>query len=69
MAQNWNFNLEFKFEFFSVSSIIIYIDWRKWANTHFKKTIQHFAPFPKIIRKCPSFETRFYQNRVIKKII
>ena len=26
---------------------------RKWANAHFKKTIQHFAPFPKLIREMP----------------
>ena len=40
---------------------------RKWANAHLKKTIQHFAHLFKLIRKIPFFETRFSQNRVIKK--
>ena len=34
-----------------------------------QKKIQHFAQFPKLIRECPSFETRFSQNRVNKKKI
>ena len=28
---------------------------RKWANAHFKKTIQHFVIFPKLIREMPLF--------------
>ena len=28
---------------------------RKWANAHFKKTMQHFALLPKLIRKMPLF--------------
>ena len=28
---------------------------RKWANAHFKKTIQHFTLFPKLIREMPLF--------------
>ena len=44
-----------------------YFNRRKWANALFKKTIQHFAQFPKLIREMPIFETRFSQNRVIKK--
>ena len=28
---------------------------KKWANAPFKKTIQHFAQFPKLIREMPFF--------------
>ena len=28
---------------------------RKWANTLLKKTIQHFAPLPTLIREMPIF--------------
>ena len=28
---------------------------RKWANAYFKKTIQHFALFSKLIREMPLF--------------
>ena len=28
---------------------------REWANAPFKKTIQHFAPLPKLIREMPLF--------------
>ena len=28
---------------------------RKWANAYFKKTIQHFALFPKLIREMSLF--------------
>ena len=41
--------------------------WRKWANVPLKK-IQHFAPFSKLIKEIPFFETQFSQNQVIKKI-
>ena len=34
MVQNWNFNLEFQFEFLSISPIIIYIN-----NYHFSNQI------------------------------
>ena len=37
---------------------------KKLAFAPFEKIIQHFAPLPKLIRKCPSFESRFSQNRV-----
>ena len=30
----------------------------------FKKTIQHFALFPKLIKEMPIFKTQFSQNRV-----
>ena len=28
---------------------------RKWANVPFKKTIEHFAKFPKLMREMPIF--------------
>ena len=31
------------------------ITWRKWANAPFKKTIQHFAQFFKLIKEMPLF--------------
>ena len=37
---------------------------KNWPLTFLKKTIQHFALFPKLIREMPPFETRFSQNRV-----
>ena len=47
---------------------------RRWLDTWnhgkilafapFKKTIQHFGPLPKLIRKMLLFYTRFSQNRV-----
>ena len=30
---------------------IIFQKWRKWANDIFKKTIQYFSLFPKLIKK------------------
>jgi len=39
----------------------------KLAFTPFYQTIQHFTPFPKLIREMHLFETKFSQNRVKKK--
>ena len=44
------------------------VSWRKWANAFFKKNNPAFCPLlQKKLEKYPSFETRFSQNRVIKK--
>ena len=40
MAQNWNFNLEFQFEFLSTSPINIYIDYMLFMKSH-----SHIWPF------------------------
>ena len=40
---------------------------RKWANAHFKKTIQHFAPLSKLIREMPLFWNSIFSKSSYKK--
>ena len=43
--------------------------WRKWTNAHFKKTIQHFAQFPKLIREMSLFWNSVFSKSSYKKKI
>ena len=39
---------------------------RKWANAPFKKQIQHFAPFPKLIKEMPLFWNSIFSKSSYK---
>ena len=49
------------------NNVIDKIGGRKWANAPFKKTIQHFVPFSKLIREMPIFWNSIFSKSSYKK--